>query len=179
MATGVVSSVTPAAWDPSFDLASSVELVKRAFDGDLAAARRVDPYGADFVVQVRQEDSAEAGLLAIDLTARGVTFPAGSVRTIDVEAYCTGNTAATETLYTRFRNAIVGGTTPVLGIVIGAIDTNVAGAVGGFTTTDPSVQFALSTNNVTLTVTNEGAAEINNWIIKVRVGKLQPVILGV
>src|ERR1043165_3500588 len=90
----------------------------------------------DFVISARQDVSGETTTL-IDLTARGVTFPVGTCRVIEYEAFVTGDTAATESGYLHARNMIVGGTTPVLGIVIGAIDTTMAGAVGGLPSTDP------------------------------------------
>lgn len=134
----------------------------------------------DFIVTGRMDVAGET-LTAINLTDQGVTFPAGTIRPIDVECFVTGNLgASTEMFYTRKREVIIGGTTPVLGVVIGAIDTNLAGATGdGFTTADPALDFIMSTNDVTLRLTNEGATEINNFVLKVTIGKLQPVLLGI
>ena len=74
---------------------------------------------------------------------------------------------------------IVGGATPTIGIVVGAIDTNMAGAVGGFTTSDPTITVTLATANITVVLVNEGATEGNAFVLKVYVGKLQPIALGV
>lgn len=127
----------------------------------------------DFVLSASTTEAADA--LALDLTAKGVTFPAGSQRVIEVELFITGGTVATESGYIHRREMIVGGTTPTLGIVIGAIDTNMAGAVGGFTTADPTLTFALATNNVTVVATAENAAEPNMWLMRVYVHPLQPL----
>lgn len=173
-----IQSVFPLAYDATLDQETDLGLLKRALDGDRGAAAKCTRDGADFIVQARADGSADA-FAAIDLTARGVTFPAGFMRTVECELYASGATVATESGYIHKREMIVGGTTPVLGIVIGAIDTNMVGAVGGFTGADVLLDFVLATNNVTVQITNEGAVEINNFILKVKVGKLQPVILGV
>lgn len=174
---GSVGTLHPSSWETDIDFTDATVALKRAIDGEGAFARRAmgEP---DFLVTGRLDTSAEV-LEAIDLTALGVTFPAGTQRTLELELFLAGNTAATESGYIHKREMIVGGTTPTLGIVIGAIDTNMAGAVGGFTTSDPAVAFALDSNNVVVNITNEGAAEINNFVLKIYVGKLQPVKLGV
>ena len=175
---GSVATTTPTSWQVDIDFTEPGVAVKRAFDGELPFARRLLRGEPDFLVTGRMDTSAET-LTAINLSSRGVTFPAGSQRVIEVELHASGDTVATESGYIHKREMIVGGTTPVLGIVIGAIDTNMAGAVGGFTTTDILVDFVLSGNDVTVRLTNEGAAEINNFVLKVFVGKLQPLKLGV
>jgi hypothetical protein len=174
---GVIRSVAPDAWDTTFDLIDTLPLLKLAVDGNRRYAQRVnkDP---DFIVEAFQDVSAEATTL-IDLTARGVTFPAGTIRIVEFEYFITGDTAATETGYVHQRNAIVGGTTPVLGVVVGAIDTNLAGGAAVFTGADPIVAFTMASNNVTIVGTNEGATESNATILKVYVGRLQTVRLGV
>ncbi len=179
---GVVTSFAGKFDAPTRDNATPGRLIQLAVYGGGNAKQRQTAraellHRPDFIVGVKQDVSAET-TTAIDLTAKGVTFPAGTARVIEYEAFVTGDTAATESGYLHARNMIVGGTTPTLGIVIGAIDTNMAGAVGGFTTSDPTLQFALATNNVTITVTNEGATETNDWLIRLWVGKLFPVKLG-
>lgn len=180
---GSVTSLTGKFDADTRDIAGLSRLVSLACFGAGNSAQRQTARAElfdrpDFIVSARQDVSGETTTI-LDLTAKGVTFPAGTCRVIEYEAFVTGDTAATETGYLAAKNMIVGGTTPVLGIVIGAINTNMAGAVGGFTTSDPSLQFAMASNNVTITVTNEGATETNNWLVKVWVGKLQPVKLGV
>lgn len=187
-----VQSVVPASWDTRIDTLDAKSALKIALEGATAVAST--PSAADgtlaqlcasramgepdFVVQGRMDVSGET-LIVLDFTARGVTFPAGFCRVIDIECFYTGDTVATESGYIHRREMIVGGTTPTLGIVIGAIDTNMAGAVGGFTGSDPTLVFALLTNNVQITTVNEGATEIVNVLLKAYVGKLVPVKLGV
>lgn len=165
------------------DQASPKRIIDLACFGDGTQAQRITAqneilHRPDFIVHARMTENADT-LTLLDLTALGVTFPAGTQRVVEYECHISGATAATESGYLHARNMIVGGTTPVLGIVIGAIDTNMAGAVGGFTGSDPTLAFTMATNNVTLVGTNEGADEINNWVLKVWIGKLQPVVLGV
>lgn len=175
---GSVGTIVPAAWDTSIDFTSPEEALKKAMNGEAAYVRRALRGEPDFIVTGRLDVDEEV-LTAIDLTARGVTFPAGTQRTVELELHISGATVATESGYIHKREMIVGGATPVLGIVIGAIDTNMAGAVGGFTTADPVLAFAIATANVTVTITNESETEINNFVLKVFVGKLQSIPLGV
>jgi hypothetical protein len=178
---GSVGTTTPAAWEPLIDVTPPEVAVRMALDNTAtgaAFARRMVRGEPDFLVTGRCDASAES-LTIIDFTALGVTFPAGTQRTLEVELFISGATVATESGYIHKREMIVGGTTPTLGIVIGAIDTNMAGAVGGFTTTDPTLTFTMATANVTLVLVNEGAAEINNFVLKAYVGKLQPIPLGI
>ena len=79
---GVVRTTYPAAWLVDIDFTPAEVALKRAIDGDGAFSRRAmgEP---DFIVEGFMDVSAES-LTAIDLTARGVTFPAGTQRTIEV-----------------------------------------------------------------------------------------------
>lgn len=153
------------------------EIFALARGGNLAAVAYAmnEP---NFIVEARSDGSAETGTL-IDLTAALVTFPVGSRRVIQVEMFVNGATEASESGYIHRREVIIGGTTPVLGVNIGAIDTNMAGGVAAFTTTDPLLDFIMATNNVTLRYTNEGAAEINNILLNVWVRRLHRTPLGV
>lgn len=180
---GSVTSITGRFDADTRDKANLARKISQAVFGAGSAAQRQTARAElfkqpDFIVTARQDVAGETTTI-LDLTAKGVTFPAGTCRVIEYEAFVTGDTAATESGYLAAKNMIVGGTTPVLGIVIGAVNTNMAGAVGGFTTADPSIQFAIATANVTITVTNENATENNNWVLKVWVGPLQPVLLGI
>lgn len=137
---------------------------------------------SDFVVRALQAGSAATDTL-IDLSAKGVTFPAQTARTIEVEAWVTGDAfATTEFGHIKIAETFIGGTPPQVAIDVNVaanvITTNTAGARGAFTTSDPTVQFAIVGNTVTVTVTNEGAAESNSWILRVRVGKLVPFNAG-
>jgi hypothetical protein len=197
MAAGTIVSVIPAAWDPRIDLLSPRQAIKIALEGAAAvplaigasdaatdANRLANNQLAD-TLAARMAGDADmvltgttalaADTLTLDLTARGVTFPAGSMRVIDCEMFYQGNTVATESGYIHFREMVVGGTTPTLGIVIGAIDTNMAGAVAAFTTNDPTLALVMSGNSVTVVVTGENAAEPGAVVLKVRVGKLQQI----
>ncbi len=164
-------------WSANFDTMDPAIVLKRAVDGDPSCVHRVmrEP---DFIHTGRMDVSGET-FVPLDLTALGVTFAAGTQRVVEVELFCSGATVATESGYIHRREMIVGGATPTLGIVIGAIDTNMAGAVGGFTASDILLDFILATANVTIRLTNEGATEINNYVLKVYVGRAQPIPLGV
>jgi hypothetical protein len=117
-----------------------------------------------------------ADTFAINLSDLGVTFPAGTMRSIDMELYVTGGTVATESGYIRARGLVIGGTTPVASVVLGG-DTNMAAAEAGFTTADPAVALAMDSNDVTVEVTSENAAEANHMVLHVYVGPLQPLVI--
>ncbi len=197
MAAGTIRSVVPAAWDTRLDTLNPRQVCKIALEGaaavplaigtsdaatdlnrtanailaDLCAARLAGE--ADFVLQGTQAGAADT--FTLDLTARGVTFPAGSFRVVEAELFIQGNTVATESGYVKVREVIVGGTTPTLGILVGEGSTNLAGAVGAFTTNDPTLVWTMATNNVTIIATGENAIEPCAVVLKVKVGKLQPI----
>lgn len=136
--------------------------------------------GADFVIRALQSGSAATDTL-FDLMLPntvlgqlGITFPAQSSRHIEIEAWVTGDAfATTEFGHILLADTIIGGTTPQLALDVGAGVTNMAGARAAFTTSDPSIQFGTpGVGSLPITVTNEGAAESNSWIVKIRLGRL-------
>lgn len=177
-----VQSITPTTWDPSLDFATDVEIVKRALDGDQRAARQLGRNGADFTIQSRTDTSATEA--HFDLSAAGVTFPAGFLRTLEVESYLSGDNANEAGGYLKFLGFITGGTTPVARVSILSASTPVqvptnfvsAVAAGGFA--GPSTSFVVTANAVTLVVIT-GEAEILNWTHRIKIGKLVPFIAGV
>lgn len=145
-----------------------------------------DDCSADFVVSALQAGSAAADTIC-DLVTLGVTFPANTIRPIFIDAFCSGDGASTEKLYERLVGSFLGGTTPtnmVVKVIATAADAtgliyhNTAAA--SWTTSDPAVSFGTTgSGSVPVTVTNEGAAESNFWVLRIKVGKLIPVRLGV
>lgn len=181
--TGLTVSPTHA-WDSTLDFATDTQLVKRAMDGDILAAHQVVRDGVDFTVQALQAGSAAVDNVVDLITTFGITFPAGFVREISIEAWVTGDTSATETGHLKLTGAFIGGATPTnvidVNVAAGILTTNMAGAVGGFTTSDPVLAFGTTAaNSIPVAITNEGAAESNSWLLFIKVGKLRPVRLGV
>jgi hypothetical protein len=136
----------------------------------------------DFIVNART-DSAET-LAVAELIAKGVTFPAASMRVLEIEAYVAGN-AADETGWLRHTALVSGGTTPIVRVVTvpastpvqvgGNTLTGVAGA--GFAAT-PAVTVVAGASTLTVNVVS-AEAEILNWRVTIKVGKLQPMLLGI
>lgn len=151
--------------------------------------------GADFVVRALQSGSAATDTL-VDLMLPlgvagqlGIPFPAQSMRKVRIEAWVTGDAfATTEAGHVLFEETILGGTTPQLGLDIlgvtgtggtttvtatNVLATNMAGARAAFTGSDPSIQFGTpGVGSLPVTITNEGAAESNSWIVKISLGRL-------
>lgn len=127
----------------------------------------------DFKILARTDDANAFAVIEL-LTARGVSFPADSIRTFTVEAYCAGN-AADEAGYVKNAFTILGGSTPVV------LATTVAGpsalAAAGFTA-PPAITVAANAGTVTVSI-DGNEAEVINWVINVYIGKLQPMLRGV
>lgn len=180
-----LKTITPnSAWNSALDFLNEAQLVKKAVDGDVQAARQVVRDGADYIVSALQAGSAATDTIVDLITDLGITFPSGFNRNIEIEAVVNGDTAATEAGHLVISGMFQGGTTPLnlidVNVSAAVKTTNMAGAVGGFTTSDPSIQFgATGANSVPVTVTNEGAAESNRWTLRIKVGRLIPISLGV
>lgn len=178
-----IQSVTPDTYDPTLDFLSDFALMARALGGDQKAAARCVYDGADFLIQCRTT-AAETGAAIELMTARLVPFPAAFIRLIEIDFYVSGN-AADETGWARHTALVSGGTTPIVRVVTvpastpvqvgGNTLTGVAGA--GFTAT-PATTVVAGAGTVTVNVVS-AEAEILNWTVRVRVGKLVPMILGV
>jgi len=153
-----------------------------ALAGNLAAVNMTLPLGRGANFRVRgRTTAAETGTI-LDLTAQGVTFPAGFFRIVEYECFVSG-ASADETGYLKRIAAVSGGTTPLLRVIQNGATAGVdqvqfnAVAGAGLAATPLSV-VAMATNNVTITVTS-AEAEILNWAVNCRVHKAQPLILGV
>lgn len=145
----------------------------------------------DFTVYARTSTN-DAATQVLDLTAKGVTFPAnvGAVgqivqfmRIITWEVWFAGD-ASDETGYVSRIAAVAGGTPPIIRAIQNGATAAVAGTVfnataaAGFTGAQTS-DIALNGNNVILRITSAETAEVLNWVLKVYVGKLQPVLAGI
>lgn len=183
-----IQSVTPAAYDPTLDFRTDIELIGLALGGSLQAAARVVRDGADFLVQARST-AAEGPTSVLELlTARGVPFPAGFQRVIEVDAYITGDNA-NERGFARHVQLVTGGTTPVVQTTIltqgstagtaGQVPGNFISAVAGAgLAATPAVSVTAGAGVVNVLITS-AEAEILNWTLRVKVGKLMPFLAGV
>jgi 5-carboxymethyl-2-hydroxymuconate isomerase len=120
----------------------------------------------DFTVEANTTAAETA--TAIELIAQGVTFPAGSLRVIRVEAFVNGN-AADETGFVQATGTISGGTTPIVRVTTVQGPSAVAGA--GFAAT-PAVTFVAGASTLSIQVTS-AEAELVHWRLHVYVGRLQ------
>lgn len=193
-----VYGVVPATWDPRLDFLSAKQQLKIALEGAPAVAASPQPADAVLAllcanrlafgwdIEVSAKTTASETATVVDLTAIGVTFPAGFQRVIEIDAFASGD-AANETQFLRHVAHVSGGTTPILrltqltpGSTAGTpaqIPTNFLSSVSaGFV--GNAVLLALSTNNVQVQVTS-GEAEIVDFFLRIKVGRLQPVLLGI
>lgn len=183
-----IQSVTPAAYDPTLDFKSELELLGLAVGGNIGASNRVTRDGCDFLVQARST-AAEGPTTVIELmTARSVPFPANFMRVLDIEFWVTGDNA-NERGYGRHVQSITGGTTPVVNATIltqgstagtaGQVPGNFVSAVAGAgLAATPAVSVAAGAGTVSVQITS-AEAEILNWTVRVRLGRLMPFIAGV
>lgn len=181
-----VQTITPAVYDPSLDNMPDFQLLAAAIGGNVGAAARVVKDAVDFLVQARST-AAESGAVLELLTARGVPFPAGFLRTVEVDAYISGD-ATDETGFMRYVFTISGGTTPLVRAGTLITSSPVMGAAGavyqataaaGFSGTSTNfLTIAAGAGTVTLSVTS-GESEILNWTLRVKVGRLIPFLAGI
>lgn len=115
----------------------------------------------------------EAAQTVLNLTANGVTFPTGTLRTVRVRSYIKGNTNA-KTAYLETVCVVIGdNTTPVINSNAQPIAIN-----GTFTTNPPLQTIAVVSNAVVVQIQIQGA-DVTNMIHEVKVGKLQFILSGV
>jgi hypothetical protein len=135
----------------------------------------------DFVIACRT--TAAETFNTIELIARGVSFPAPTgagatlqyfSRVLTVDAYVSGD-ATDEQGFLRATGYIVGAATPIVRVV--TVQGPSAVAAAGLAAT-PAVTFVAGAGTLNVAVTS-AEAEILNWIVQVRVGRLQAVLGGV
>lgn len=137
----------------------------------------------DFTINCRT--TAAETFAAIELmTGKGVLFPAGSQRLVEIDFYVAGN-AADETGWARHTALVSGGTTPIVRVVTVPASTPVqvggntlSGVAGAGFAATPAVTVVAGAGTVTINVVS-AEAEILNWIVEVRLGKLRKMKLGV
>ncbi len=195
---GTIQGFVPTAWDSRIDRLSPKAALKIAMDGpsavsnaptaqdgilaDLCASRLFEDL--DFQIQART-DAAETFAVAELMTARGVPFDAGTIRTIDIQVAVAGN-AADETGVARYVFTVSGAATPLIRagtlftatpatMQVGGVYQAMAGA--GLAAT-PLLTCVAGAGTVTINVVS-AEAEILNWSLRVKIGKAQPLVLGV
>lgn len=142
----------------------------------------------DFVVSAKT--TASETFQVLDLTAAGVTFPAGTQRVIEADVFISGDNA-NEGSWARLIQHVQGATTPVLRVTqvsftVGASGATLPPIVAGnviFSTSagiasGAGAILALNGNNVVVQVVS-AEAEVVDFVVRVKVGKLQPVLAGV
>lgn len=175
-----IQGVTPATYDPSLDFASDIELVKRALDGNIGAAAKLCHDGADFLVQARTTTNDSSTSVIELMTARGVPFPAGFVRLVEWDVFASGE-GATEVVWLRRQAFVTGGTTPVLVAVTtlsgvtGTADQVLSGSLGAGITT-PASTLSVGAGVVNINIASGDTGETVNWTLRIRVGKLVPIL---
>jgi len=192
MATTILSGPT-GLFDPyTRDQASARQVLalamyggeKGAGDTDLALRKRVVTAEKwisgfpDFEVDVATT-AAETGA-AIELIARGVTFPAGFMRLVNVDYYVAGN-AADETGWARHTALVSGGSTPIVRVVTVPASTPVqvggntlSGVAGAGFASTPAVTVVAGASTVTVNVVSAEAENLN-WRVQVSLGRLVPL----
>lgn len=122
---------------------------------------------------------------AIELmTAKGVSFPAGYGRLLEIDFYVSGN-AADETGWARHTAFVSGGTTPIVRVVTVPASTPVqvggntlSGVAGAGFAATPAVTVVAGAGTVTVNVVS-AEAETLNWVVEVRIGKLRKLRAGI
>lgn len=132
----------------------------------------------DFIVY-GTTDTNTADSDAINLSTRGVPFPANTLREITVVAYV-GDGALVKKVTAAA--LIIGGTTPAIGGEVQAVasvgaatsDSVTTSTYGGAMTV--SIDFEVVANEVIIEAVGE-SGDVNTWIIQVFVGRLFPLTL--
>lgn len=184
---GSVQSITGKFDAETRDIANMARKISLAVFGAGSSAQRQTARAelfnqADFTIAART-DSAET-LAVAELIAKGVTFPAGSMRVLTCEFFVAGN-AADETGWARHTALISGGSTPIVRVVTVPASTPVqvggntlSGVAGAGFAATPALTVVAGASTLTVNVVS-AEAEILNWIVRLRVGKLQPMLLGI
>lgn len=182
MAT-TVQTVSPAVYDSSLDQMPDFQLLALAVGGNVGAANKVVQGGVDFLVNARTT-AAETGAAIELLTARGVPFPAGFTRLVEIDFYVSGD-GATEIGWARHTAHVTGGATPVVQVVTVPASTPVqvggntlSGVAGAGFAATPAVTVVAGASTVTVNVVS-AEAEILNWTLRIKIGRLVPFIAGV
>lgn len=131
----------------------------------------------DFIVY-GTTDTNTADSDAINLTTRGVPFPANTLREVTVVAYVGDGSAVKKITAAAL---IIGGTTPAIGgeaqdapSTTGANDSVTTASYGGALTV--SIDFEVVNNEVIIEAVGE-SGDVNTWVIEVYVGRLMPMTL--
>lgn len=132
----------------------------------------------DFVVYGTTDTNTEDSD-AINLSTRGVPFPANTLREITVVAYVGDGSAVKKITAAAL---IIGGTTPAIGgeaqdvESVGAetSDSVTTATYGGALTA--SIDFEVVNNEVIIEAVGE-SGDVNTWVIEVYVGRLMPMTL--
>lgn len=190
-----VQSVT-GTFDPATrDIVGRAQVISLAIAGATKKPRETDPAkrkrvvtaqnqlmnAPDFVVFARST-IAEGPTSVLELISKGVTFPAATgsgatltyyERVITVDAYLSAAAGGLQG-FLRATGTIIGGTTPTV------LVTTVQGpsAVAAFTAT-PAVTFSAGASVLNINITSAQVTTIVNWVLNVRIGKLQSVLGGV
>ena len=202
---GTILLFTPALWDNRVDLLNPRQRSKIALEGgaavplvpvigndaatdaarlannvlaDILAARQAGE--PDFVIDARTTAS-ETFAVAELMTARGILFPTDSQRNLTFDLYISGD-AANEMQFMRHVANVTGGATPVVNVLAlratGPLDlpNQFIGTAAGFA--GNTITLVAGVGTLTLNVVST-EAEIVNWRIEIRVGKLQQLARGV
>lgn len=131
----------------------------------------------DFIVY-GATDTNTADSDAINLTTRGVPFPANTLREVTVVAYVGDGSAVKKITAAAL---IIGGSTPAIGgeaqdapSTTGANDSVTTASYGGALTI--SIDFEVVNNEVIIEAVGE-SGDVNTWVIEVYVGRLMPMTL--
>lgn len=201
---GTIASFVPAQWDSRVDTLQNRQKCKIALEGASAvplslgsvdatndAARLANSVLADilaarasgepdFTIDAKTTAS-ETFAVAELMTARLVPFPVDSHRLLYIDVYAAGD-AANEMQVMKHVASITGGTTPVVNVLAlratGPLDLPnlMIGTAAGFA--GNTITLVAGVGTLTLNVVST-EAEIINWRVEVRIGKLQPMLRGV
>lgn len=178
MAAIVVSSTT-VNWSPlSKDSPQRVSEAVWPTGGSNGPAAQQGLLGQPDFIVYGTTDTNTADSDAINLSTRGVPFPANSLREITVVAYVGDGSAVKKITAAAL---IIGGTTPAIGgeaqdapSTTGANDSVTTASYGGALTI--SIDFEVVSNEVIIEAVGE-SGDVNTWVIEVYVGRLMPMTL--
>lgn len=175
-------TITPKAFDGSgfsVDLvdADKFNVFEAAQAGSLPAIAQVSDSVAHFKSEARA-DTTTAATTVIDLSAKGCTFAAGTIRLVKARAYFKGTGTTTKLSYSEKWALVTGGTTPTINAAGAGRVSLMAIPGGGFTTSEPVLDIIMVANAVCVQMTT-GGAEVINALIEVKVEKSVIIPFGV